>query len=71
MTYPSWGTVTGPLSRVLDVPVVLTLFSVVNYVFPHLGVWDDDDEERRTHSACGYCDAVDGSGEHTALLGLE
>ena len=26
------GHVTGPLSRVLDVPVVLTLFSVLNYV---------------------------------------
>ena len=30
---PFVGHVTGPLSRVLDVPVVLTLFSVVNYVF--------------------------------------
>ena len=28
---PFLGDVTGPLSRVLDVPVVLTLFSVVNY----------------------------------------
>ena len=27
------GHVTGPLSRVMDVPVVLTLFSVLNYVF--------------------------------------
>ena len=29
---PFVGHVTGPLSRVLDVPVVLTLFSVLNYV---------------------------------------
>jgi len=51
---PFVGHVTGPLSRVMDVPVVLTLFSVVQYVFLIFAFWMTTFEEVWKPDGAGF-----------------